>query len=113
MATPTLESFKTFLGLEDSDTQDDDALQGALSAALSAQEAVVAYPVDLFGEASYTSDLELAVHLRAQRYMARRNSPEGVVGLSGSDGSFVGARIPSNDTDVTYLEGPYRKVVVA
>jgi hypothetical protein len=113
MSTPTLEAFKDFLSMDAADTQDDPALRESLDAALAAQAVVCAYPLDDFGDALVTSDLELAVYLRAQRYMARRNSPEGVVGLSGSGGDLVAARVPSFDNDVLYLEGPHRKVVVA
>ena len=113
MNTPTLADLKAFLGLETSDTQDDAALQESLDAALAAQRRVVAYPCDAFGDPEFTHDLTLAVLLRAQRYVARRNSPEGIVGLSGAGGDFVGARIPSQDVDVLYLEGPFRKLPVA
>jgi hypothetical protein len=113
MTQPTLADLKAFLGLEASDTQDDAALQESLDAALAAQRQVVAYPCDGFGDPTFTHDLVLAVLLRSQRYVARRNSPEGIVGLSGAGGDFVGARIPSYDTDVSHLEGPFLKVVVA
>lgn len=110
MATPDLVSLKAFLGVQD--TQDDPALQEALDAALAAQAVVVRYPTDAFGAPVFTDDLVLAVHLRAQRYIARRNSPEGVVGLSGLGGDFVGARVSSYDNDVFALEGPYRTIPV-
>jgi hypothetical protein len=108
-----LEDLKSWLGLEASDTADDVVLQESLNAASAAQAAVVAYPVDDFGDADFTADLRSALFLRAQRYAARRNSPEGVVGLSGSGGDFVAARVPSFDNDVLYLEGPYRKIPVS
>lgn len=113
MSIPTLGSLKVFLGLEDSDTVDDAALQESLNAALTAQGQVCAYPRDVFGDPDFTPDLVLAVHLRAQRYVARRNSPEGIVGLSGTGGDFVAARVSSFDADVLHLEGPYRKIPVA
>lgn len=111
IGTPDLAALKAWLGVED--TEDDVVLQESLNAALAAQAQVCVLPVDGFGDSFYSPDLVEAVYIRAQRYAARRNSPEGVVGLSGIGGDFVGARIPSFDSDVLHLEGPYRKVVVA
>jgi|SRR3954471_13114430 hypothetical protein len=114
MSTPTLEDLKLWLGLTDpSDTADDVVLQESLDAASVAQAAVVAYPVDLFGDVAFTSDLRTALFLRAQRLAARRNSPTGIEGLTGTGGDLVAARVPSFDVDVSNLEGPYRKIPVA
>jgi hypothetical protein len=113
MQTPTLADLKSYLGLEASDTADDVALQESLDAALAAQRRVCALPCDEFGDAYYSDDMVLAVLLRSQRYVARRNSPEGVVGLSGAGGDFAAARVPSFDADVLHLESPYRKLPVA
>lgn len=110
---PDLSQLKDWLGLEAADTYDDKVLQESLDAALEAQCRVVCYPKDAYGDPSFTADLRTALFIRAQRYAARRNSPEGVVGLSGIGGDFVSARIPSFDSDVLYLEGPHRKIVVA
>jgi len=111
--TPTLEGLKSFLGIEPSDTADDVALQESLDAALAAQARAICYPTDGFGDPVFTDDLVLAVNLRAQRYVARRNSPEGVVGMSGAGGDFVAARVPSFDSDVSHLESPYLRIPVA
>jgi hypothetical protein len=111
--TPTLADVKAWLGLDAADTQDDVVLQESLDAALVAQAQVVCYPCDSFGDRLFTDDLRNAVFLRTQRYAARRNSPEGVVGLSGAGGDFVAARVPSFDNDVLHHEGPYRKTPVA
>lgn len=110
---PTLPELKAWLGLEESDTTDDVVLQESLDAAITAQVKVVTYPLSAGYEAMWTSDLREAVFLRAQRLAARRNSPEGVVGLAGTAGDFVSATLPSYDGDVERLEGPYRKIVVA
>lgn len=112
-ASELLDQFKDYLGLDASDTQDDAALRESLEAALAAQAAVCAYPVDDFGDGVLTADLELALWLRGQRYMARRSSPEGVIGLSSGAGDFVSARVPSYDVDVAHLEGPFRKIPVS
>jgi hypothetical protein len=73
----------------------------------------VNYPDDGAGGKAYTSDLREALFLRAQRLAARRNSPEGVVGLAGAGGDFVSATLPGWDSDVSALEGPYRQIPVA
>jgi hypothetical protein len=111
--TPTLDDVKAWLGLEEADDQDDVVLQESLDAALDAQANVVRYPSDRYRRCGFTKDLREAVFLRTQRLAARRNSPEGVVGLSGAGGDFVAARVPSFDNDVLHLEGPYRRQVIA
>lgn len=110
---PTLEDLKAWLGLEASDTHDDAVLQESLNAAIAAQDMVVTYPDDGAGGKDYTDDLTEAIFLRAQRLAARRNSPEGVVGLQGAGGDFIAARLPGYDGDIERLEGPYLKMVVA
>jgi len=52
-------------------------------------------------------DLVQAVVLRTARYLARRNSPTGVVGV----GEFGPVRITSVDRDIEELEQPWRMVV--
>jgi hypothetical protein len=111
MAAPTLPEVKNWLGVTDS--EDDVVLQESLDAALEAQCRVVCYPRDVFGEPQYTNDLREAIFLRTQRLAARRNSPEGVVGLSGATGDFVSARVPATDADIAHLEGPHLKTVVS
>jgi hypothetical protein len=110
---PTLAELKAWLGLDDADTHDDVVLQESLEGALVAQREAVVYPVDGDGTEVFNADLRLAVFLRAQRLAARRNSPEGVVGLQGAGGDFVSARLPGGDSDVWVLEGPHAKVVVS
>jgi Phage gp6-like head-tail connector protein len=111
--TPTLDDVKNWLGLDEDDTQDDVVLTESLNAALAAQGRVVFYPLNDADEEVLTDDLREALFLRTQRLAARRNSPEGVVGLAGTGGDFVSARVPSYDADVTQLEGPYREIPVA
>lgn len=109
---PDLEAFKAWLGLEAADTYDDAVLQQSLDAALAALARLVTFP-DESGTPGFTDDLVEAVFLWAQRLAARRNSPEGVVGLSGLGGDFVSARVPSYDSDIMRLIGPYLKIPVA
>jgi hypothetical protein len=113
MNTVTLDDVRQWLGLEADDHQDDVVLQESLDAALAQQSRVVCYPQDGFGDPAFTADLRKAIFLRTQRLAARRNSPEGVVGLSGAGGDFVSARIPAYDADVAALETPHRKIPVA
>jgi hypothetical protein len=62
---------------------------------------------------TFTDDLTTAIWLRAQRLAARRNSPEGVVGISSGTGDFTGARLPATDVDVARLEAPWTVIGVA
>lgn len=110
---PDLAALKAWLGLEEDDTDDDVVLSESLAAALEAQCLVVSYPVNAFNQPLMTSDLREAIFLRAQRLASRRNSPEGVVGLSGLGGDFVSARVPAFDNDVWQLEGPHRRIPVS
>jgi len=111
--TPDLSQVKAWLGLESSDTEDDVVLQESLDAALAQQAQVVVYPCDAFGDQAMTNDLVEAIFLRTQRLAARRNSPEGVVGLTGTGGDFVSARVPAYDSDVASLEAPHRSIAVS
>lgn len=52
-------------------------------------------------------ELVEAVILRTARYLARRESPTGIIGV----GEFGPVRISSVDRDIEDLESPYRVVV--
>lgn len=110
---PTLDDVKAWLGLETSDVYDDVVLSESLNASLAWLDRLICYPCDVFGDPVFTPDLTDAVYLKTQRLAARRNSPEGVVGISGMAGDFVSARVPSDDSDVLRLIGPYLKIPVA
>jgi hypothetical protein len=112
--TPTLPDVKAWLGLDPDDDTDDVVLSESLAAALAAQGNVCEYPVDVdTGEGFFTDDLVEAIYLRTQRLASRRNSPEGVIGISGVGGEFVGARVPTGDPDILRLEGPFLTMVVS
>lgn len=113
VGTPTLDEFKAWLGLEESDTTDDVVLTDSLEAALATQAQSVRYPSVGDTDTTFTPDLTTAVWLRAQRLAARRNSPEGIVGLSSGSGDFAGARLPAADVDASRLEAPYTVIGVA
>lgn len=53
-------------------------------------------------------DLVQAVKFQTARYLARRSSPDGFVGM----GEFGPARVPVTDRDVQNLMDPYRRVVM-
>jgi hypothetical protein len=110
---PDLASVKEWLGIDPADTQDDNLLQTSLDAALAAQAAVVTYPVDDTDAPVFVDDLYEAALLRTQRLAARRNSPEAIVGITGTAGDFVSARLTSTDPDIVRLEGPWFTMVVA
>jgi hypothetical protein len=113
--TPTLDELKAWLGLDPADEVDDVVLQDSLNAALAAQARIVVYPAASGSpdEQEFTDDLRTAIWLRAQRLAARRNSPEGVVGISSGSGDFAGARLPPVDVDVARLEAPWTTITVA
>lgn len=118
LGTPTLEQLKAWLGLDEGDTADDVVLTDSLAAALAAQARTVAYPVGDDSDPddvvlTFTDDLTTAIWLRAQRLAARRNSPEGVVGISSGSGDFTGARLPAADVDVAKLEAPWTVIGVS
>ena len=111
---PTLDEVREWLRL--SDDIDDVALQAGLLAAVEHQGSVLHLPTrtvdpcdggDPVDEPYYTDALRLAVMLRTARYLARRNSPEGIIGL----GEFGGVQIAVVDRDIAALEAPYMPVV--
>lgn len=110
---PTLADVKKWLALDVDDTIDDELLETSLAAAIAAQGRVADYPLDDAGEPVVDPDLYEAVLLRTQRYTARRSSPEGVVGITGTSGDFAAARLPSTDADIVRLEGPWLKIPVS
>lgn len=57
-------------------------------------------------EAVPPAGLVMAVNLETHRLLARRNTPEGVVGM----GEYAG-RIPATDADVAALLRPWRPIV--
>jgi len=114
VGAPDLAEVKAWLGLDAEDTTDDVVLTESLMAGLAAQAMVVAYPVDIDTlEPVMPSDLREAIFLRTQRLAARRNSPEAVVGITGTGGDFVGARLTSTDPDIMRLEGPWLLIAIA
>lgn len=110
---PTLDEVKEWLGIATDDTVDDAVLQTSLDAAIAAQGRVCDYPTNASDEPVVDPDQYEALLLRTQRYTARRSSPEGVVGITGTSGDFAAARLPSVDADIVRLEGPWLRTPVA
>jgi hypothetical protein len=99
---PTVQEIRDWLRL--SDSIDDIALEDGLRAAVEHQQRTLRFP-----ESGYTDDLRFACMLRVARYLARRNSPEGIVGV----GDFGGIQIASSDRDIYLLESAHIKQVIA
>lgn len=100
---PEVTDVKKWLRLDDN--VDDSVLSDAVDAAKYAMAQHLVFPDD----GVLPGDLRQAFMLRVQRYMARRNSPEGVAGFA----DFGAVRVSSDDPDIVRLEGPYRTVPVA
>lgn len=109
MAYPTLDDVKAYMKIDAADTSDDAAITRGMKAAESHQRSQLDLPTDDFGDESLSDDLVQAFLLRVQRYLARRNSPDGVVGFQ----EFGPVRVSSYDADIERLEGPYTKTVLA
>lgn len=106
---PTLADVKDWMRLDPADTLDDVALREGLASAISYQRSHFRFPTDGAGVAYYPDDLRMAVFLRTARYLARRSSPEGLVGF----GEFGPAQIATVDRDIREVEAPYMKPSVA
>lgn len=74
-----------------------------------AAEAYVANRTEWDARLTPPADLVQAVDLLTARYLARRNSPDGMVGL----GDLGPAQVPYSDADVERLLNPWRFFAVA
>jgi hypothetical protein len=107
----TLEDYKTWARIDPTDTTDDVAIAEAVAAAMEALEirAPVAFAVDEAGEPlPVPSSVHQSGLLLTNRLMARRNSPDGIVGVS----DMGTARVLSYDADITALVSPWTEMVV-
>jgi hypothetical protein len=113
---PTIDEVREWLRL--TDDIDDYALQQGLDAALTFQQTTLRFPIytaancnspELISQPFYSDDLRLAAMLRCARYLARRNSPEGLVGF----GDLGVVQVAMSDRDIGQLESPYLRVTVA
>lgn len=111
----TVDDYKAFARIDPTDTTDDAAISEAVAAASETLEirAPLAFPYDPdTGEPLFT-DAPASLHeaglLLTNRLMSRRNSPDGVVGVS----DMGTARIVSYDADINALVGAWTESVVA
>jgi hypothetical protein len=108
----TLEEYKAWARIDASDVTDDAAITEAVDATMEALEirAPVAFVTDDTG--ALAEPVPKSVHeaglLLTNRLMARRNSPDGVVGVS----DMGTARILSYDADITAMVAPWTEMVV-
>jgi hypothetical protein len=100
---PDLDQYKDWARI--SDTRDDEAIDGALSAV---QEAIVARAPSLLTVAC-PRDVQYAVMLWTNRLLSRRNSPDGIVGVA----DLGVATISKRDGDVFQLLSPWLEPVIA
>jgi len=109
----TLEDYKAWARIDPTDTLDDTAISLAVAAAMEALElrAPVAFQVDDTGTPliPVPSALIEAGNLLTNRLVARRNSPDGIVGVS----DMGTARVQSYDADITALVSPWTEMTVA
>jgi hypothetical protein len=117
VATPwgpwlTPDEYKAYARIESADTTDDAAITEAVDASMEAIQlrAPRGFVTD---EAGAALPVPYGVHqaglLLTNRLMSRRNSPDGVVGVS----DMGTARILSYDADINVLLSPWTEMVVA
>lgn len=95
----TLEAVVTWVGTKNNET--------LVKTAWEAAEAYIGERTEYEGDPP--AGLVQAVNLLTARYLARRNSPDGVVGM----GDLGPARVPLIDRDVERLMDPWRAFPVA
>ena len=100
---PDLDQYKDWARI--SDTRDDEAIDGALSAV---QEAIVARAPSL-ATAPCPTDVQYGTLLWTNRLLSRRNSPDGIVGVA----DLGVATISKRDGDVFQLLSPWLEPVIA
>jgi hypothetical protein len=109
----TADEYKAWARIDPADTADDTAISEAVDASSEAIElrAPAAFATDDTG--TPLGPVPVSVHnaglLLANRLLSRRNSPDGIVGVS----DMGTARIASYDADISGLLGPWLDSVVA
>lgn len=111
----TLDDYKAWARIADTDTVDDAAIQANIDAVdskfrllLNVWQPSVSQPIAPSPD-PFPADVTEAGLLYVNRLLSRRNSPDGVVGVSD-----VGtATILPQDSDIKRLLGPYLRTVLA
>jgi len=110
----TPDEYKGWARIDASDTTDDVAIGEAVNASMETVEmrAPVAFATDSTTGAPLYPSCPSSIHeaglLLTNRLMARRNSPDGIVGVS----DMGTARVLSYDADIQTLISPYTEMVV-
>jgi hypothetical protein len=109
-----MDEYKAFARIDPADVTDDAAISEAVAASTEALElrAPRAFALDAEGAPVYPTPpagIHQAGLLLTNRLMARRNSPDGIVGVS----DMGTARVLSYDADITALVAPWTAAVVA
>lgn len=108
----TVDAYKAWARIDAMDTADDVAIQAAVSASQEALElrAPKGFKVDGDGQPlPVPAMLVEGGLLLSNRLMSRRNSPDGVVGVS----DMGTATVLSYDADIAQMVGPWTDPVVA
>lgn len=109
----TVAGYKAWARIAETDSLDDDAISASVAAATVAIEirALRAFTlVDVDGaDLPVPADVVEAGYLLTNRLMSRRNSPDGVVGVS----DMGTATIVAKDADIAGLLGPWLATVLA
>ena len=101
----TLDDYKAWARI--ADTMDDVAIQQAIDA-VDGKFRLILRPV-IWSEPAVSADVVEAGLLYVNRLLARRNSPDGVVGVS----DLGTATIQPYDSDIRRLLGPHTQMVLA
>lgn len=102
---PDLAVTKAYLDTVGITSWEDDAIQGALTAETVAQRKACKIPAD------YSADLAEALCRRVARNLAARQVP--IAQITSFEGGQQVSRVPTWDSEVRRLEGPYLKAVLA
>jgi hypothetical protein len=111
----TADEYKAFARIDPSDTSDDVAIDEAVAATVETLEdrAALAFATDVDGAPVYPAcpaRLHESGLLLVNRLLSRRNSPDGIVGLTDMG---TAARVASKDSDVLEMIGPFIPAVLA
>lgn len=108
MAAPTVSDLRAWMGKADSINDSDPTVVNVLPVALAGAIAYVETHYDLVS-GDYDDGLTLGTLMLAARWVGRASSANGIVGFD----DYGVVRITRNDTDISMILDPYRKMVFA